>query len=88
MDKKIIGVAFAVHRFREKEMKMMSQTGSLFFANCFVPSLVLFGHNAMSSFQIGGWLSGLLSKVMPRGPNEMILPDDSKKTVRFARFMT
>lgn len=51
-------------------------------------SLVLFDHDAMSSFQIGGWLSGLLSKVMPRGPNEMILPDDSKKTVRFARFMT
>lgn len=59
----------------------MSQTCSLFFANCFVPSLVLFDHDAMSSFQIGGWLSGLLSKVMLRGPNEMILPDDSKKTV-------
>ncbi|XP_068695445.1 protein transport protein Sec16A-like isoform X2 [Montipora foliosa] len=30
---------------------------------------------------IGGWLSGLLSKVMPRGPNEMILPDDTKKSI-------
>ncbi|XP_029196226.2 protein transport protein Sec16A-like isoform X7 [Acropora millepora] len=32
---------------------------------------------------IGGWLSGLLSKVMLRGPNEMILPDDSKKTIYY-----
>ncbi|XP_074626048.1 uncharacterized protein LOC141884189 isoform X4 [Acropora palmata] len=32
---------------------------------------------------IGGWLSGFLSKVMPRGPNEMILPDDSKKTIYY-----
>ena len=30
---------------------------------------------------MGGWFSGLLSKVIPRGPNQMILPDDSKKTV-------
>ena len=30
---------------------------------------------------MGGWFSGLLSKVIPRGPNQMILPDDSKKSV-------
>jgi len=33
----------------------------------------------------GGWfsgLSGIIQKVIPRGPNEMILPDDSKKSVR------
>ena len=33
----------------------------------------------------GGWLSGLsgiIQKVIPRGPNEMILPDDTKKSVR------
>lgn len=33
----------------------------------------------------GGWfsgLSGIIQKVIPRGPNEMILPDDTKKSVR------
>ncbi len=36
-------------------------------------------------FLQGGWfsgLSGIIQKVIPRGPNEMILPDDSKKSVR------
>lgn len=27
-------------------------------------------------------LSGIIQKVIPRGPNEMILPDDTKKSVR------
>ncbi|XP_022790160.1 protein transport protein Sec16A-like [Stylophora pistillata] len=39
--------------------------------------------NAKNSNQ-GGWfsgLSGIISKVMPRGPNEMILPDDKKKSI-------
>lgn len=39
-------------------------------------------HDVVCLFQISGWFSGLLSKVMPRGPNEMILPDDTKKSVR------
>ena len=39
----------------------------------------------------GGWfsgLSGIIQKVIPRGPNEMILPDDSKKSVRSHMYIT
>lgn len=39
----------------------------------------------------GGWfsgLSGIIQKVIPRGPNEMILPDDSKKSVRSHTYIT
>lgn len=38
----------------------------------------------MPSFFQSGWFSGLseiIQKVIPRGPNEMILPDDTKKSV-------
>ncbi|CAK9292964.1 unnamed protein product [Gordionus sp. m RMFG-2023] len=28
-----------------------------------------------------GWFGGIINKILPKGPNEMILPDDSKKTI-------